>query len=219
LEVYDCLRDTWMTGAALNTPRRNCSAVQMDGRIFAIGGFDGAQILSSVEAYDPRMKSWMSVAEMNTPRSSAMVSVQDGKLWCLGGTCGTRLRSVEWFEPRLNKWEPFKVDMIEVRSASQACTCVNHLYALGGTDNQQTIHYSLECLDPETLAWSFRKNMQVARMDFGCTVISDSIMVGGGQNGDVLSSTEFYRPELDEWQPGPSMMFPRYGHQYLLMNL
>ena len=27
--------------------------------------------------------------------------------------------------------------------------------------------------------------------------------VGGGQNGSVLSSTEFYRPELDEWQARP----------------
>ena len=38
------------------------------------------------------------------------------------------------------------------------------------------------------------------RMDFGSCVLSDSIMASGGQHGEVLSSTEFYRPELDDWQ-------------------
>lgn len=32
-------------------------------------------------------------------------------------------------------------------------------------------------------------------------MLSDSIMASGGQHGEVLSSTEFYRPELDDWQP------------------
>merc|ERR1712094_114394 len=110
-------RDTWMAGATLNNPRRNCSAANLGGRIYAMGGFDGSQILSSVEAYDPRMKNWLSVADMTTSRSSAMATVHDEKIWCLGGTCGTRLRTVECFDPRMNHWESFKLDMIEVRSA------------------------------------------------------------------------------------------------------
>jgi len=219
MEIYDCLRDIWMVSASLNVPRRNCAGVALDGRIYAVGGFDGTNIISAVEAYDARMKNWMVVAPLQTGRSSAMAAVEDGKIFVLGGTCGSRLRTVEYYDPRMNVWEPFRADTIEIRSAGAAASCVNHLFVTGGTDNTQQIHYSAECLDMETCAWSFRKNMTVSRMDHACCVISDSILCGGGQNGDVLASTEFYRPELDEWQAGPAMLSPRYGHSYMMVNL
>lgn len=219
MEVYDCLRDTWEPGAPLTVPRRNSAAAELGGRLYAIGGYDGSQIIASVEAYDARMRNWMMLEPLSTPRSSASACVHGGKLWVLGGTSGTRLKTVDIFDPRAGRWEHLKAEMAETRSALQACCCVSHVFALGGTDNSQNIHFSVECLDMEALVWSSRRSMQVSRMDFACAVISDSIMVGGGQNGEVTSATEFYRPELDEWQPGPSMMFPRYGHQYLQVAL
>jgi len=219
LEIYDCLRDVWETGSSLSISRRNCASVEHEGRIYAIGGFDGTKIIGSMEAYDSRMKGWMSLEPLPTPRSSAMACAKGGKVWVLGGTSGSRLKTIEIYDARANRWETSKVDMTVVRSAGQACNCVNHLFALGGTDNEQNIHHSLECVDVDDGQFSRRKPMQENRMDFAATDINDSIMVGGGQNSGVLASTEFYRPELDEWQAGPSMMFPRYGHQYMLCTL
>lgn len=219
LEVYDCLRDVWECGSSLSVARRNCASLEHEGRIYAIGGFDGTKIIGSMEAYDSRMKGWMLLEPMPNPRSSAMACAKGGKVWVMGGTSGSRLKTIEIYDALANRWETSKVDMSEVRSAGQACTCVNHLFALGGTDNDQNIHYSLECVDTDDGNFSRRRQMQEARMDFAATDINDSIMVGGGQNGSVLATTEFYRPELDEWQAGPSMMFPRYGHQYLLCTL
>lgn len=219
LEIYDCLRDQWETGASLKFPRRNCASAELDGRIYSIGGFDGSKIINSVEAYDSRLKSWMLIDPLPTPRSSAMACAQDGKIWVLGGTSGTRLKTVDVYDPRAGRWETSKAEMNDVRSAGQAACCVNHIFALGGTDNDQNMHFSMECMDPDEQVFSMRQPMQESRMDFASAVISDSIMVGGGQNGSVLSATEFYRPELDEWQAGPSMMIPRYGHQYLLCAL
>lgn len=219
LEIYDCLRDQWEVGSSLKFPRRNCASAELDGRIYAVGGFNGTQIINTVEAYDNRLKSWMVIEPLPTPRSSAMACAQGGKLWVLGGTSGTRLRTVDVFDPRANRWDSQKIEMNETRSAGQSACCVNHIFTLGGTDNEQNIHFSMECLDSDAGTFSTRQPMKESRMDFATSVISDSIMVGGGQNGNVLSSTEFYRPELDEWQAGPSMMIPRYGHQYLLCTL
>lgn len=219
-ECFDCLRGDWLGSADMSTPRRNCASAMLDGRLYAIGGFDGMQILGSVEALDPRMKSWMPLEPLATPRSSAAASTLGNCLWVLGGTSGSRLRTAERYDPRMNRWEQVRADMIEVRSAGRACTCLERLYTLGGTDQNQSIHSSVECFSPDTgSTWSFRKSMQEPRMDFGCCVLSDSIMVGGGQHGEVLSATEFYRPELDEWQLGPPMLSPRYGHHLLLANL
>jgi len=47
-ECFDCLRGCWMAGANLNVPRRNCASAHLDGRVYALGGFDGSQILSHV---------------------------------------------------------------------------------------------------------------------------------------------------------------------------
>lgn len=219
VEIYDCLRDSWEPGASMRYPRRNCASCELEGRVYAIGGFDGTRIINSVEAYDSRLKSWMQMEPLPTPRSSAMACSQGGKVWVLGGTSGTRLSTVDVFDPRANRWESMKVEMGNVRSAGQAVTCVNHIFALGGTDNDQKIHFSTETLDLDDGLFYGRAPMQESRMDFASAVISDSIMAGGGQNGSVLSSTEFYRPELDEWQAGPAMTIPRYGHQYLICSL
>lgn len=219
LEIYDCLRDSWEPGAGMRYPRRNCGAAELDKRIYAVGGFDGVGITDKVEAYDARLKSWMQVADLPTRRSSASCCSLNGKLYVMGGTSGTRLSTVDVFEPKMNKWESSKSTMNHERSAGQAVTCVNHVFALGGIDNAQNPHHSLECLDFDNGSFGLRSSMQEARMEFAAAVISDTIVAGGGQNGGVLSSTEFYRPELDEWQSGPSMMIPRYGHQYLLCTL
>eukprot|EP00927_Polykrikos_kofoidii_P061990 TRINITY_DN56811_c0_g1_i1.p1 TRINITY_DN56811_c0_g1~~TRINITY_DN56811_c0_g1_i1.p1 ORF type:complete len:599 (+),score=112.16 TRINITY_DN56811_c0_g1_i1:100-1896(+) len=219
-ECYDCLRGSWLPGADLNVPRRNCASAMLDGRIFALGGYDGTQILNSVEAYDPRMKSWLPLDSMRTPRSSAAATVFGGSLWVMGGTSGSRLRTVERYDTRAARWESVRSDLIEVRSAAQTCTCLERLYVLGGTDQNQSVHSSVESYNMEGGgSWMFRKSMQMPRMDFGCCVLSDSIMVGGGQHTEVMSATEFYRPELDDWQLGPSMLSPRYGHHLLLVNL
>lgn len=219
-ENFDCLRGEWLRGADLNVPRRNCASAQLDSRVYVLGGFDGSQILNSVEAFDPRMKSWMPLEPMGTPRSSASATTFGGHIWVCGGTTGQRLRTAERYDPRVNRWEQVRSDMIEIRSAGSSCSCLDRLYVVGGTDQNQNIHSSLECFNPEAGGtWSFRKSMQEPRMDFGCCVLSDSIMVGGGQRGEVLSTTEFYRPELDDWQLGPGMLFPRYGHHLLLVNL
>lgn len=91
MEIYDCLRDAWMSGPPLNFPRRNACAAHLDGKVYCMGGFDGTQILAHVESYDPRMKSWMENTAMLTPRSSAMSCVHGGKIFLLGGTSRTRI--------------------------------------------------------------------------------------------------------------------------------
>merc|ERR1719443_1407628 len=90
-ECFDCLRGAWMPGPNLNVPRRNCASAILNGQVYAIGGFDGSKIISSVEAFDPRMKNWMTVEPMSGPRSGAAAAVVGEKLYVCGGTSGSRL--------------------------------------------------------------------------------------------------------------------------------
>ena len=54
VEAYDPSVDTWTTVAGLSTPRGAlAAAVGRAGTVFAIGGFDGTSVLSSVEMFTP----------------------------------------------------------------------------------------------------------------------------------------------------------------------
>lgn len=219
-EVYDCLRDEWFLGPELNIARRNCAGTSIDGRVYAIGGFDGMGLLSSVEAYDPRMKNWVEVAPMSVPRSSASAAAVDGKIFLIGGSSGQRLNTVEVYESKMNKWAPLEVPMVETRSAGASAALLNRIYAIAGTDNDQQIHSSVEMFDNGL--WTFRSSCQNARMDVSaCAVADTSILVGGGQGlgGSVLNQAEFFYPELNQWQAAPAMLVARYGHQHLSVSL
>ena len=219
-EVYDCLRDEWLVGPELGVARRNCCGASLgDGRVFAVGGFDGSSILTSVEAYDPRMKNWMDIPPMAAGRSSATACEVGGKLWVLGGSSGQRLRTVEVFDPSANKWMALSADMAEARSAAAAAGLLGKMYIVGGTDNEQQIHSSVEAF--ETDRWIYRASALSARMDLAaCAVAGTSLLIGGGQSGgEVLGQTEFYYPELNEWQAAPAMLVPRYGHAHLSVAL
>jgi N-acetylneuraminic acid mutarotase len=168
------------------------------------------------------MKNWAELPPMTTARSSASAVAHDGKIFVLGGSSGQRLNTVEVLDLKMNKWVSFKCPMAEARSAGAAAVVLNRLYAIGGTDNSQAIHASVEMLVGEEGAWSFRTNFQNARMDLSACAVADStVLIGGGQSlgGQVLNQTEMFFPELNEWQAGPALLLPRYGHVHLSVSL
>jgi N-acetylneuraminic acid mutarotase len=62
------------------------AAAGPDGRIYAIGGYDGFGNVASVEAYDPNTDTWTYVAPMNYAHAtSAATTGADGKIYVLGG--------------------------------------------------------------------------------------------------------------------------------------
>ena len=93
--------------------RSDFSAVTYGSSVFAIGGFNGTDVLGRVEQYNFEEGVWMPYTSLVTPRSgtrciSTMVThvawcrsvVYEDKVYVLGGYDGTsRLRSVECFTP------------------------------------------------------------------------------------------------------------------------
>ena len=50
-------------------PSMGRSVAMVDGKLYAVGGFDGTNRLSSVECFDPSTGQWSGVAAMSTARS------------------------------------------------------------------------------------------------------------------------------------------------------
>lgn len=74
---------------------RRCyvSVVELNGKIYAMGGHDGIQRLNSVERYDPMTNQWTMLAPLSTDRSDASCTALNGKLYAIGGFNGTQCLS------------------------------------------------------------------------------------------------------------------------------
>lgn len=54
-ERFDPLMSAWFSVNSLEIKRRYTRLMALNGSLYVIGGFDGANHLASVERYDPRV--------------------------------------------------------------------------------------------------------------------------------------------------------------------
>ncbi len=55
----------------MHTMRSYVSVSELNGLIYAMGGFDGTHRLNSCERYDPSTNQWTVIPSMNVQRSDA----------------------------------------------------------------------------------------------------------------------------------------------------
>lgn len=60
------------------------SVVELNGLIYAMGGFNGEIRMNSVERYDPTTNQWSLIESMNYVRSDAHACVVDNKIYIIG---------------------------------------------------------------------------------------------------------------------------------------
>lgn len=99
--------------------------------LYAVGGFDGVQRLSSVECYHPENNEWTMVSPLNNGRSGAGVATLGQYIYVVGGYNGKlQLNSVERYDTESDRWE--EVSSISIaRSALSVTVIDNKLYAIG----------------------------------------------------------------------------------------
>ncbi len=101
VEVYDSVLDTWLPKAPMPTARDGLTSQVVNGKIYAIGGFNGTP-LSMTEVYDPVANTWSSISanySMPTPRNQFASEVVNGIIYSIGGYGTTSLTTVEAFTP------------------------------------------------------------------------------------------------------------------------
>ncbi|XP_006814437.2 kelch-like protein 3 [Saccoglossus kowalevskii] len=104
VERYDPNIKMWTNVAEMHERRAYLSVVQLDGYIYAIGGFNGSWI-NTVERYNPYTNQWIYVKSMKTKRSSASATVLNGCIYIIGGFDGFQCtNTVEKYDPATDRW-------------------------------------------------------------------------------------------------------------------
>ena len=117
-EFYDLKHQVWQSIAPTLTKRDSLGLVTFDGgQIYAVGGYNNIEntYLNTVERYDPRKDAWFRVRPMVQGRRSPGVVAYRGKIYVVGGM-GEKsdLKSVEVYDPILNKWSRLQQSMKEI---------------------------------------------------------------------------------------------------------
>ncbi|NLY44128.1 MAG: S8 family serine peptidase [Clostridiaceae bacterium] len=103
VEEYDIATDTWTTKASMPTARAGLKAVELNGKIYAIGGYDeNGNVVGTVEEYDPVTDTWTTKADI-TPREKFDAFVANGKIYVIGSVSSSNWE-IEVYDQENDMW-------------------------------------------------------------------------------------------------------------------
>lgn len=216
LLLYDPVSKMWDTKAPMITPRSDISTAQVNGKLYAIGGFDSTgKYTKKIEEYDPSTNTWSSKADMlSTARQGFSTAVINNKIYIIGGQVnyGTITYNVEQYDPVTNQWSIVKTDFPRVERG-MAISFNNKIYILGGSEpgisnSQRVLEY-----DPSSGSVVRKSNMPTGRYLGSASLNNGKILVVGGKTDTSKGNiVEIYDPALDTWTTGPSIAISRVFH-------
>ena len=190
--VYDVAADAWSEKAPMPTARGALSVTVHEGKLYAIGGYEGRANSAAVEVYDPVRDSWTSRAPLPTPRDHLATATAAGKVYAIGGRLKGdyhhNLSVTEVYDPNADKWNRAP-DLPTARSGITAAEAGGRIFVFGGEGVDGTFREN-ESYDPARDAWQAMAPMPTARHGLGSAVVNGRIHVlsGGPTPGGSFSN-------------------------------
>lgn len=75
VEVYDPIIGRWQLAEAMSMLRSRVGVAVMHNRLYAFGGYNGCERLSTVEVFDPQQRVWSRVSRMHYKRRLVHVNL------------------------------------------------------------------------------------------------------------------------------------------------
>jgi N-acetylneuraminic acid mutarotase len=197
--AYDPATDTWAGRAPMPTARGALSVTEHEGKLYAIGGYEGKANSAAVEVYDPESNSWVSRAPLPTPRDHLATAAVSGKVYAIGGRLKGDYRQnlsvTEVYDPVSDRWTR-AADLPTARSGITAAQVSDRVYVFGGEGENGTFREN-EAYDPAREAWQTMAPMPTGRHGLGSAVVHGLIyVIGGGPTpgGSFSNLNEVFTP-------------------------
>jgi len=211
VESFDPESGKWSDLAPMPTPRSDLAAAVVDGKLYAIGGYDG-RTLADMELFDPQSNVWEDLPPMPTPRSDFAAAAESGHVYRLGGLDEyyEALDTVERFDLDIHTWEVL-APMRIARWSFAVAAISGRLYAIGGFADGQALGV-VERYDPDRGDWESLCAMPTPRSAFAAATVGGRVYAIGGSSpglGRALDIVERYDPETNIWEGVSQMPTPR----------
>ncbi|MFB3852115.1 MAG: putative Ig domain-containing protein, partial [Acidobacteriota bacterium] len=199
--IYDIATDTWTQGANMPTGRYLCTAVEVGGKIYVLGGRQLTASTNPVnvnECYDPATDTWTTKALMpNAIRGHSAVAA-NGKIYVMGGNTGAYTDVVNIYDPSSNTWSsgpklPAKV----AYGGAVYSSSKNAIYYVGGVKSSATSSSNfvgkIFKLDLSTNSWDSATEMTYKTAYFGIAANGDgsNIYIVGGTYWNSYEESPF----------------------------
>jgi N-acetylneuraminic acid mutarotase len=170
--------------------------VEIDGKIYFVGGYNTSGALKTFECYDPQINQWETLPDLQDAREGLASAVLDGKIYAIGGVGFT---SMEIFDPHTNQWSygaslPKEIDRACAVSLDGKIILTGG--RLGGVDLLDVYEF-----DPERGTWEGLTSMNHARSGHRMLIHDGRAWVLGG--GSTVC--ESYDPGTNSWQSEASL--------------
>ncbi|XP_043929337.1 kelch-like protein 35 [Protopterus annectens] len=177
----------WIKLASLNKGRWRHRMVSLQGRLYAVGGFDGFKRLSNVECYDPFSNQWSPVSPLLEAVSSPAVATCKNKMYVIGGALDdySNTSKVQCYDPVENSWivknpSPFCQRCINAVSVN------NMIYVVGGLMDH--IYQYM----PDADIWRNVNTLSGPLESCGVTVCDGKIYILGGRDSNGEGTDKVY---------------------------
>lgn len=207
----------WQALAPLPAPRQEHGVAELGGKLYVVGGMNGAGItLSSVLAYDIAADRWTEVAPLPQPIHHPGVAAVAGKLYVLGGfnlvtPAFVALGDVYEYDPAANSWrERSAMPAGSERGAAAVAALDGRIYVAGGQRNLQATP-DFHVYDPATDQWTVLPNLPTAREHVSGAALDGRFYAIGGRSGPLHGEVEAYDPATQQWSTRAALPTPRGG--------
>ncbi|XP_047132157.2 kelch-like protein 28 isoform X1 [Hydra vulgaris] len=210
---YSIYTHTWKYSLEMTEKRSGHVAVNSQGFIYVIGGYDGQSYLKSAERFSPSTEKWEKIKDMQYSRGAAAAVTLEEYIYVLGGQGIAHLSSVERYNTISGQWE--LMPAMSCKRINFGAAQVNgYIFVVGGHDGTNYLR-SMERFDPISNEWAVVSSMSSPRTGIGVSVLYKKLYVMGGHNGSrYLDTCCSYDPFTDKWEDICSMNTPRCYMSY-----
>lgn len=184
----------------MNTPRAKFSTVDIDGKIYVLGGVNDDGIVKTVERYNYKNDTWEDVTQLPVDIRDFGAAAIGNTIYIAGGYIkGDVSDRVYAYDIVTDTWTE-KASMAEKRTRHAFINAEGLLYAVGGKNDSGTLK-SAEVYNFADNTWTKLADITDSRMDAAIAYGYGKIYVIGGfdEKAGYIGSSECYNIKEQTW--------------------
>jgi uncharacterized protein (TIGR03437 family) len=216
-ELREVPRTRTAPAAHPGTGMSGAASAATGGRLYAIGGFDGRQVLARATAYDPARNEWTAMPDAPRAAFQACAAAAGGRVYLIGGRDrpdGAPVATVNVLDPAARTWT--NGPALPAAVSAPACAELDgRVYVFGGltrlAGGATAVSDGAWVLD----SGSWRQLARMSSPKAGAAVgiaRGELLVIGGTADGkEATRDVLIYSPAAAAWRPGPPVVRPVYG--------